>query len=954
MPSKKSLKASRNRRQPVQLIDFLRADGAQPKPAQSINSQSAATNVSPVISSTNTTTASAAASASGERVWGRLPSAQNVNNNIASFTPTDEDFPVVGAVRKKPKTARAAVVPPADQPVGQRIGHYVRQSTSSNSLEKQQVVNKWLKTVQQPIAQSQQLSTQLSQFGASQYETTVSAPAPAVSQQQQSQGTHQQQAPPCAAGSKMMPPPAISGNQPSGHAQQASFAQSVPHCPVTGPNMTMSLPVDGAMRTAPKIRSVSGEAARTAVPVNERVVHETDGTQLPQHQWRRNDRRVQREQAPHINARREHPGLPSQLPDELMMQPPSPVHSGRDDDDASFVLELQQALAANAPLTQSQLQLDNIAAHSTLNWNANEFRPMQGSALAREPRNMISERRRRQRFHRTLKPHALFELVSLPSDGLPQSQSTDNSQGSQATFNISPSYTDSSGAPTAAVAARTVAAATAARQLPLQNNNNNASQSVFRLASLPSTGIGTGNSSLSTIFGPSDSPTQTDAAVDFLRSPPLLNMDPPTQETEALLFLDVEELENLSEVSDVDQESPNMPHRRNKAFPRHIIFVSRDSPQRRNFDVDLNFMPKSIKKLYRLICSKYSDYAFVYALSAQLSQECVPMECYVYLKMALLSSLVSIELDDLRAPISLCVICADSCVANRLLHNVGQLAPRFIGPHEGGQQPTQTALPSRYNWVVASPLLLAQQGVYFAGDWNRLSRDQTEELEKCIENGSVPVPQLQSAQPLETAIWTYWQPENAANQTTAFAKLCPIFGLPVYMDQQVNETMWDFVLRQYRRDEREDATQDAFNIPLDDTRTLLELLQHRQVAFTDEAQQLLQKYYVVSRIEQPTAFSSKTYIVLKQFAESIAKLAMRLDVLEADVTVVIFHCEHFVRSIFGAGSYPPPAVASFNVISRIDPYMNEFARWLYQYLDRYEDNLDVDSRHPKRQRIESF
>lgn len=199
------------------------------------------------------------------------------------------------------------------------------------------------------------------------------------------------------------------------------------------------------------------------------------------------------------------------------------------------------------------------------------------------------------------------------------------------------------------------------------------------------------------------------------------------------------------------------------------------------------------------------------------------------------------------------------------------------------------------------------------------------------------------------------------------------------MDQQVNETMWDFVLRQYRRDEREDTTQDAFNIPLDDTRTLLELLQHRQVAFTDEAQQLLQKYYVVSRIEQPSepifhfisihgilsisiyvsvslaaAFSSKTYIVLKQFAESIAKLAMRLDVLEADVTVAIFHCEHFVRSIFGAGSYPPPAVASFNVISRIDPYMNEFARWLYQYLDRYEDNLDVDSRHPKRQRIESF
>lgn len=199
------------------------------------------------------------------------------------------------------------------------------------------------------------------------------------------------------------------------------------------------------------------------------------------------------------------------------------------------------------------------------------------------------------------------------------------------------------------------------------------------------------------------------------------------------------------------------------------------------------------------------------------------------------------------------------------------------------------------------------------------------------------------------------------------------------MGELENNTLWDFVLSQHQSDMPEEI-HDAFNIPKDDIRTMLTFLHQRQVTFTVEAELLLQKYYVVSRIEQPSerifhfisihvthalplsltvsftlaaAFSSKTYIVLKQFAESIAKLSMRLDVLEADVAVAIFHSENFVRSIFGAGDFPPPAVVNLNVISRVDPYMNEFARWLYQYLDRYEDNVDDDDRaQPKRQRLD--
>ncbi|XP_030243785.1 uncharacterized protein LOC115564060 [Drosophila navojoa] len=924
-----------------------------------------------------------------------------VNQNV-NFIATDEDFPAVGAVRRKqkpkPKPVQAPFIEPAEsrpalQPVApaqdnsQRIsgGVQVQQSSSGKSFDKQQVVNKWLKSVQQPFVKSQQLQTPYRTSGFTQ-SGCKSAPAAASQEQSPVQKVNKPPTPVASPSPSpipsAMPSPSPTVARPE---QKSPVTQSAP-CP---PNVSVSLPVGNVVPTAPEIRSMSGDDARVAVPINE-----PQSAQPTSRQMRRKERRMQREQGTSAqSSSREHRGLPAQLPEELL-SPSSPgTENAPVDDDVSFMQELEQALADNSMPPESQLPLEGIAAHSTLNWNANEFCPNPNPVVIKNSR--ISERRRRQRFHRTLKPDALFELVSLPFEGLSplqpepqlqlQSQLTGSSQAPRATYTLSSSYSEASSAPVIARGSRVQPLP------PMQHNSNYDNQSVFRLSSLPSTGIGTdgisglpstgigttGNSSLPsagirttgnsshnrsrssrsgstntlssasvrTVDGPND------ASDNMLHSRPLLDMDPASQQTEAFLFLEPTNID-LSPKLAADKAT----NERNRG-PRHLIFVKSDSPQRRNIEIDLNFMPPSIKKLYSLICAKYSDYAFVYALSAQLSQEFVPMECYVYLKMALLCSLASLEPDEMRPPISLCVICSDSYMANLMLHQVGQLAPRFIGPHEGCQEPVQhSALSLRHKWVMASPLLLAQQGVYYAGDWNCLTRAQSEELEKCIENGSVPVPQLQSEQPLEAAIWTYWQPENAANQATAFAKLCPIFGLPVHMGDQESNTLWDFVLNQHQSDMPEEI-HDAFNIPKDDIRTMLTFLHQRQVTFTVEAEQLLQKYYVVSRIEQPTAFSSKTYIVLKQFAESIAKLSMRLDVLEADVAVAIFHSENFVRSIFGVGDFPPPAVVNLKVISRVDPYMNEFARWLYQYLDRYEDNMndggDDDKAQPKRQRLDS-
>ncbi|XP_070853832.1 uncharacterized protein [Drosophila suzukii] len=553
-------------------------------------------------------------------------------------------------------------------------------------------------------------------------------------------------------------------------------------------------------------------------------------------------------------------------------------------------------------------------------------------------------------------------------------------------------------------------------QLPIEIQSRNASQSVFRLASLPCTGVGTPNTDFftgwstpspphhspsclpSSISGPSQlqwshtlsSPPLVedqqqlqeeplDSSIyqdeDLMYTRPLLDMDREDtqseegeEEEEYQAYQDLQEWEygsGCQSESELQASQPPLvdgPHGNPNAvvvedtgapFERHQIFRAPSQQGQEYPKPDLNCVPSSIKKLYHLISSQYSDYSFVYALSAQLSQDCVPMDCYVYLKMVLLASIVSIETEEVRAPIALCIIATDSLIANHLMNKVGQLAPRFLGPHDYGLHPTFSALPTRFNWVVACPLLMAQQGVYYVGDWSRLTKDQGCQLEKCIENGAVPVPQLQIDQPLEAAVWTQWQPDNSSNQTQVLSKLCPIFGLPIYMGDHASESLWNLIIHQHSA-EGQHTVNDGLNIHEEDMRMLIHLLHQRKTTFSDGAQQMLQKYYVISRKERPTVFSSKTYIVLKQFAESFAKLAFRLEVLESDVCVAIFHCEHFVQRVYGTNEHlAPPAVITFNVIARIDPYMNEFARWLLQYLDRYEDE-DLGIQPDKRRRTDSW
>lgn len=69
----------------------------------------------------------------------------------------------------------------------------------------------------------------------------------------------------------------------------------------------------------------------------------------------------------------------------------------------------------------------------------------------------------------------------------------------------------------------------------------------------------------------------------------------------------------------------------------------RHQPNSDNSTADFTFLPMSVKQLYDVVKTQYSDFAFIYALSAQLCQDCIPMDCCIALKMALLLSIASIS-----------------------------------------------------------------------------------------------------------------------------------------------------------------------------------------------------------------------------------------------------------------------------------------------------------------------
>ncbi|XP_050328549.1 uncharacterized protein LOC126758344 [Bactrocera neohumeralis] len=352
---------------------------------------------------------------------------------------------------------------------------------------------------------------------------------------------------------------------------------------------------------------------------------------------------------------------------------------------------------------------------------------------------------------------------------------------------------------------------------------------------------------------------------------------------------------------------------------------------------DLGMVPASVKQLYDLVRAQYSDFAFVYALSAQLCQDRVPMDCFVNLKMGLLLSLASISTNPDRPPIPMMVFGSDTYIANYLLTNIAQLSERFVGPADVVKSPFCGNY-RNCKWIVADPILLASGGVYFAGDWSHLKMTRMDQVFRIIECSRVPVDHSSQIYPLGTAIWAHWRSckGNSKDQQT-FNKVVKIFGIAICMDDdEKHEVLVDYILEQSSVKIFE-STVDHLSISSEDMRCFLRTISKRSVDLTPEASQLLQQYFVTSRFARPECLTKQAYVVLKQFAESFAKLCFRHEVLVCDVVAAVFMCERFLRSIFGVNENSPPAFESHNFVGSVDAHMLKFQDWLNAYIKKFQD-----------------
>ncbi|KAH8320163.1 hypothetical protein KR074_008988 [Drosophila pseudoananassae] len=703
---------------------------------------------------------------------------------------------------------------------------------------------------------------------------------------------------------------------------------------------------------------------------------------------------------------------------------------------------------------QEQENITRLARFSSLNANAQEFTPRdrvnQQLQQADQQEQQVasicrpSQRRLRQRYRRTLRRNGLLGSPGQGSSGsepqilfyAPQgpNQGEENSPQSPPHYcppktNIyptpvapltlglappaiyqlypklpPPSVTMGAGSETSSVIYYNPQTqqswSTNATPTEIQNRIGNGYQSVFRLASLPTTGVGTPSSDSSTGWGSLQGNNRSSMAMSMVRS---LSIPPSTitgpQQFMSHTLSSTEERADQSgwqatnrdlmysqPLLDMDREDTPSPSRQwgsgcrrterhgaeevvevTAAVPSTVLYpedgelIDLDAEaggrwRNRNPEVyymlfrtpadnkamyhdyphpDFNCIPSSIRSLYRLVTAKYSSYAFIYVLCAQLCRDCGPIDCYGNLKIALLTSIVSIEPGEVRPPIPMCVIATDSLVCRRIMTSMGKLAPRFVATGDQDIQQTAHALPQRSNWRPSTPLIMAQRGVFYVSDWSRQSNANIAYLERCIENGSVPIPQTQEHQSLDAAIWTYWEKANPANPNVIISKFCPLFGFPIYMPENVEESLYIY----YLMEASEDRDEDGWDIPTEDISMMLHVFSNRTSSMTSSAEKLLKKYYFASRRDRPAAFSAKTYEVLKQMSEALAKLSFRVEVVETDVCAAIYQCETFMQKFFGSGSTrPSPDVpAGFKNMSEIDPHMNEFSRWLHSYLNRYSD-----------------
>ncbi|CAO1412538.1 unnamed protein product [Diamesa hyperborea] len=332
-------------------------------------------------------------------------------------------------------------------------------------------------------------------------------------------------------------------------------------------------------------------------------------------------------------------------------------------------------------------------------------------------------------------------------------------------------------------------------------------------------------------------------------------------------------------------------------------------------------IPQSIINMYTMIRKNYSDSVFVYAITAQLCSDCFPTGTYFNLKQSLLLSIASIN--GSVPPLQIIALGQNTSDANIVMNLIGNLADRFITSVS-----TFNGASINKSVTEAGPLLMAKNGVFYVGDWSRLPPKSVASLLRDIETGRVIIDKSQQKPySLDCAVWSYWDSSTIPKKDmTALNQFTSVFGIPVMLDDVHNE---EYLINDLLNQASANPSP-RFNeteISDKDMRTYLAYISRQNVTMDTRAENMLKEYFMATRIARPNALTQKAFEVLKQLAESHAKLCLRNIVCRQDILAAIEISEKFIRAFFEKDRFTSPPEIPYESFEDVEKYQNELYQW---------------------------
>ncbi|XP_046673020.1 minichromosome maintenance domain-containing protein 2 [Homalodisca vitripennis] len=330
-------------------------------------------------------------------------------------------------------------------------------------------------------------------------------------------------------------------------------------------------------------------------------------------------------------------------------------------------------------------------------------------------------------------------------------------------------------------------------------------------------------------------------------------------------------------------------------------------------------------------------------LSSQLASHIYPLNSFFQLKIGLLLSLASQDLD--KMPVHLLAVGPDCC---QLLQSVSQLSRRHVGVTSptlsGAMGGSMGAV-----WMEAGPLLLASGGVCYIGDWAKFGSGRSSvasQIVTAIESGQVDLVDSSNtvlgspaSLPLRAAVWTFWSGDKATSAAqTQLRTLIEIFGMPFIGDGSGDiEAVAQHLLLEAMQS---DVKPPSCMISPEDLKQYLDIVCSFKVQLTPEASKLLRNYFVASRRERPDCLPLTAIKTMTSLAEAHARLCLRTHVISEDVILVICLYEEAITALYGPSlmSPPPTVFASLSaengtcIGQQVDLKLKNFSMWLQQYI----------------------